>query len=752
MHTSSITAGLLASILLIGSTASAALPGSPPDASRYMLPGDPNLDPSWNWTVSGPGHTMYYSTNGAVPTPLYNIQLPFYTAGHPLNTDEKDMWPADGWMLAYRDFGTPSSAPAMPFFALYNRYRGTLRVMFYNAPQVSYNYYSIALSFKNTAATGALLTFTDPTQAFLDDYDEGKKETFMGRAQQFYGWIYADFTIAGYDPQISPTATFRLEISGIDESQISLESTQFTLSEVVDTASPSGSESSWLSDLLGAFNQGQKYYDNVEATKKALQDRLNKATADPWWKPLVVDILASPLAGLAPDLGGLLGFVTSFIGGSDIAGPREPLRFEGSLQMSGTITTSPQPIVATDLALSPGPQAPDFYRPLQTIPWGIFNLATSPVMRFVKKNWHCYGSLKYQTCGWDTDYHLKEDIAPILNPQAGLQLVSVRAAFTYSSQAPTALMDPLDLEGMLFKKSYGWPYFVGPGHVPSGVGVEIVVAPTTPTYYSDSELIIYKVYPFQQEWVDFSPMSLAITGPTSVSFSSSACKYVTWGSSLSGGYGPYSYRWLKNGVQVGAGATYTENLCPESFDYSMSLGLDVTDVDGYVTSDTHSAVIHAYDDGVPCCTGNCFAAGTMISLADGTERAIEDVTVGTEVLAYDPATAALSASPVTHTFVHPDSDGLVVVNGRLHTTANHPFLANGGWVRADELNVGDALLLLSEKATSLGSASELQSTQVRSLVMTPERTTTYNLEVAEQHTYFAGGILVHNKAVCKACD
>ncbi len=166
---------------------------------------------------------------------------------------------------------------------------------------------------------------------------------------------------------------------------------------------------------------------------------------------------------------------------------------------------------------------------------------------------------------------------------------------------------------------------------------------------------------------------------------------------------------------------------------------------------TTSRTISVNEASVPCCTGSCFVAGTKVSLANGQELPIEKISVGTDVMAYDPDTGALTASPVTHTFVHPDSEGLVVVNGTLQATANHPFFANGHWVRADELQVGDTLLMLPEGASALASSGEVQSTPVQSLVYTPRRVATYNIEVANQHTYFAGGVLVHNKALCKMC-
>lgn len=145
----------------------------------------------------------------------------------------------------------------------------------------------------------------------------------------------------------------------------------------------------------------------------------------------------------------------------------------------------------------------------------------------------------------------------------------------------------------------------------------------------------------------------------------------------------------------------------------------------------------------------CFAGGTLIAMSDGTTRPIERVAVGDWVLAYDAEREQVVAAPVVRTFVHPvheRSASIVRINGDLRATTNHPFYANGRWVPADQLNVGDALIQLSADREASLAASIPAS--VLSLSMERERETTFNLEVATYHTYFAGGFLVHNKTLC----
>lgn len=145
----------------------------------------------------------------------------------------------------------------------------------------------------------------------------------------------------------------------------------------------------------------------------------------------------------------------------------------------------------------------------------------------------------------------------------------------------------------------------------------------------------------------------------------------------------------------------------------------------------------------------CFAGGTLITMSDGTTRAIEHVNIGDWVLAYDTAREQVVPAPVVRTFVHPvheKSASLVQINGNLRATTNHPFYVNGRWVPAGQLHVGDALLLLSSDR-DVSFAAPLQAS-VLSLSIEGERETTFNLEVASYHSYFAGGLLVHNKSIC----
>lgn len=139
----------------------------------------------------------------------------------------------------------------------------------------------------------------------------------------------------------------------------------------------------------------------------------------------------------------------------------------------------------------------------------------------------------------------------------------------------------------------------------------------------------------------------------------------------------------------------------------------------------------------------CFVAGTPVTLADGSTRAIEAIRVGDVVLAYDERTGTLAPHAVTQTFAHPVADEpIVVINGALQATGNHPFFVDGRWVRADHLSSGDPLTQLRGDGAGIDRHAAGVSSLATSSAAPPA---VFNLEVEGAHTYFAGGVLVHNK-------
>lgn len=140
---------------------------------------------------------------------------------------------------------------------------------------------------------------------------------------------------------------------------------------------------------------------------------------------------------------------------------------------------------------------------------------------------------------------------------------------------------------------------------------------------------------------------------------------------------------------------------------------------------------------------NCFAAGTPISTPAG-ERPIEALAVGDPVWAFDTARGARVRSVVTAVHRHPVTaiGKLSIADGHaLLVTSEHPIYAPSldRYVPAGELPEQTSVLLLNDDvAAQLSTVSSFE----RDFVYGP----VFNITVAEQHNYFAAGVLVHNKS------
>jgi hypothetical protein len=126
---------------------------------------------------------------------------------------------------------------------------------------------------------------------------------------------------------------------------------------------------------------------------------------------------------------------------------------------------------------------------------------------------------------------------------------------------------------------------------------------------------------------------------------------------------------------------------------------------------------------------SCFAAGTPV-WTDRGAVAIETIKVGDTVLAQNIETGELALKPVLQTTVRPPKELLSIRFGdeTIVCTGGHRFWASGeGWVKARDL--APQILLHTVKGNVPASSPKTESTAE-----------TYNLVVADFHTYFVGRV------------
>jgi len=151
--------------------------------------------------------------------------------------------------------------------------------------------------------------------------------------------------------------------------------------------------------------------------------------------------------------------------------------------------------------------------------------------------------------------------------------------------------------------------------------------------------------------------------------------------------------------------------------------------------------------------GGCFVAGTKVIVASGEEMNIEDIFEGISLLTYNTETNKFEGG-VVKKLIRPEKDNIINVrltDGTLiKSTEEHPYYVKGkGWcsfaphlsaelhdIEVSQLVPGDFVMDSKERWIEIKS--------IVPEILAPTQTV-YNFEIQGNHTYFANGILVHNK-------
>ena len=124
----------------------------------------------------------------------------------------------------------------------------------------------------------------------------------------------------------------------------------------------------------------------------------------------------------------------------------------------------------------------------------------------------------------------------------------------------------------------------------------------------------------------------------------------------------------------------------------------------------------------------CVAEGTRILMADNTEKPIE------KVVARDFVLTRNGPKRVTNIFSK-SARRYAVINDKITTTIDHKFYTDSGWVEACKL---------SETTSVFNDRMEKESIKSLTIFLSEISKNFYDIEVADEHEYFANGFLVHN--------
>ena len=410
---------------------------------------------SFDWTQYTILRLYFTSPEGrlvhnTVPPPMYDNYCKAFANFFIYPTQKIDTYPEEGWVLLYKDFGD-SSRPAAgdPLFILYNKYRGIMRVFFYNATGGASSYGVMRLDFVGSNST-SLVTFNSALPQFSDQYGGTADGTISFSSIVAIlpsAWCYADFNITGYDRDIADkTCYFRLSIYGInassyDEALLYPVNLLLNSDEFVNLETPCSALTTHLTNLDEEITHLGALYEKMQSIR-------NGATAGTWYASALDSINASASldrASWITKLSSIAGRVRSFAG--PLVGPEEfyptfSLDMQDIIALQNTILTV-LPRVQFPLIPIPGTiNSPDtvYHGAALTYcnPLGIFNVNTQPVIGY------CFKTSSYQAnSGTRPSYlfgnryfGLDSPLQISYNPYDSLKLISAKTAFVDISHGP----------------------------------------------------------------------------------------------------------------------------------------------------------------------------------------------------------------------------------------------------------------------------------------------------------------------------
>ena len=151
--------------------------------------------------------------------------------------------------------------------------------------------------------------------------------------------------------------------------------------------------------------------------------------------------------------------------------------------------------------------------------------------------------------------------------------------------------------------------------------------------------------------------------------------------------------------------------------------------------------------------GSCFVAGTQVTMGDGTQKNIEDINEGEEVLSFNEETLKSEVKKVIG-LKRPIHNDMIKVNfsnlDSVTCTFDHPFYADGMNLVSYKPNLTNSRYDLGREVNQMKVGQLIKMkvghTSITSIEELPMvDTQTYIITVEDNHNFFVNNILVHNK-------
>ena len=293
-----------------------------------------------------------------------------------------DIKQSDGWVLVYNTFNTNILQPN-PWFALYNKYRGLLRIYMYvnSATSTPSSYLTTGLNLGPNAINSSMLNYIG--QDIVDVSQNNTTATKVEPTQIApYTWYASQYEIA-YDPKISTSTTDQINLNWFF---------QWTN---VTTFAFSGNQYGSINGTISTPNQPSNLYSSLlkgalEATGIQVFDKYKNIPAS---IGLSANAIKAVENGLSSGLSGVVTNVFSAIfGGSSSNSQEVNLTINTQIHLDGTSTQNGAVIPYPGLGFfvpgtTMGNVAVNGYVPAYETPLGIFNISAKPIVHLVKSTY-----------------------------------------------------------------------------------------------------------------------------------------------------------------------------------------------------------------------------------------------------------------------------------------------------------------------------------------------------------------------------
>jgi hypothetical protein len=373
----------------------------------------------WDWTKRESFDYAYIQGVGRI-----NISSPFHTEGS-ASFDisniiaAKDYFPNQGWVLLDKNFGCSSqySETNYPYFMLYNKYRGIIRLFVFNNSGLQHQQAVATLAWDGSNRT-SLLTLNNIKAWASDKYYPTvlKDDKALNYVQDYYNssWFVTDYYVL-FDHNTDPNKLYNLEFKIFSDITSDLNITgKFSFStksaSVAGTAPDKNIPENKTYNLL---KNGQKYLGKVptEADMKKHFDNINSSLDTINWsicknlgrelesanKALQDGTLKKILMGAATvssKLNGVVGvvlkvfdfFISKPNSSATSATQLQPTVSNGVIDLKGTITTKVNAsrfslqLPGSNHKYSDGTSNYDGL-PVYDCPLGVFGLENTPKLK-----------------------------------------------------------------------------------------------------------------------------------------------------------------------------------------------------------------------------------------------------------------------------------------------------------------------------------------------------------------------------------